>query len=154
MNTERLTTLAQWLEAGAKHEKITFDITRGILVKNIDEFDPSKPTECQTTCCIAGACVQFYGDMSDLVEEADDRTYRNGNTPVPAELTWRDVRDQAAQLLGLSDSTAMRLFSPELFFGGDLKDYNDPAWAARTIRHLIATGESDWTATRAQAVIA
>lgn len=145
MNIERLTKLAEWLEAGAKHERITFDMTRGLAFKITEDFDPSKAAACATSCCIAGAAVQFFGNVDELVA-AD---------PLPQphwhrveEFAWWRVRDEAELLLDLDYTKATSLFEPHCVYGGGLDDYNDPAWAARTIRRLIATGEVDWEATR------
>lgn len=146
MNTERLAKIAAWLEAGAKHSTMVFNMSSGLVVTNVSTFDRSKPTECQTSCCIAGAAVQFFGDMEQMSNSA---ALRSGDAETGAkELSWYEVSDQAADLLGLSAGDDRALFVPSLRFGGDLPDYNDPAWAARTIRHLIATGEVDWNATR------
>jgi hypothetical protein len=147
MNTERLTKLAEWLEAGATHERITFDMQCGVtfnddgdgraFVEGTKDFE-----DCRTTCCIAGAAVQFFADQETLDALRDDF-----NAKYEEELTWTNVFEQAADLLGLSYQEAEDLFTPDVSLGGTLKCFSDPAWAARTIRHLISTGEVDWEAT-------
>lgn len=141
MNVERLTRLAEWLEAGAPHERIKFDMTSGILVSVTEGFDPSKPSACNTSCCIAGATVEFYGNVDALATTHGYATFYHD--PKFRELGWNEVRDEAEKLLGLEWDVAEDLFVP-----ADLEEVNDPAWAARTIRHLIVTGEVNWELTR------
>lgn len=160
MNIDRLTKLAEWLEAGAKHERIHFDMTRGLAFKITEDFDPKKPADCDTSCCIAGAAVQFFGGDARLTrsaESAQERTdlgflREDGFT----ESGWLSISNAAADLLDLDGDDfycSEKLFEPQQWFGGELEDFNDPAWAARTIRHLIATGEVDWNATRAPVAV-
>lgn len=120
MNIERLNIIAEWLEAGAPHK----DGVDGFDMRDfINEY-----AECGTTCCIAGAAIQFFG---------------GGDGGMP--------EDKATALLDLDCTTASNLF-----YGGimtvdgqvDLEDIT-PAWAARCIRKLIATGEVDWVGTQA-----
>ena len=77
--------------------------------------------DCGTTCCISGAAHEFWPDDE-------------GPTPYFGQ----------AQL-GLTFEQAVRLFEPEGFSTGK---YDSPAWGARVIRKLIATGEVDWAGTR------
>lgn len=155
MNKQRLEHLAQWLEAGALHERITFDMDEGISFK-VDDFDPDRPTDCRTACCLAGAAVQFFGDETWLAE-AMRRQYSERDAfdkhltlpfwgPYGQQRGHNNVLSKATELLGLTRAQAKSLFVP----GGWLPDYNDPQWAARTIRHLIATGKVDWDATEEQ----
>lgn len=157
MDIERLTKLAEWLENGAKHERISFDMREGIVVRKVEDVDPSSPDTCQTACCLAGAATQFFdpawvermwGDvwMGDRpaffseysLYEDDDPTYSTDNTPI----AFGGISGHAQDLLDLSWTQAHSLFTPGNFDA----DYNDPAWAARVIRRLIATGKVDWDA--------
>ena len=115
MNVERLNIIAEWLEAGAPHKD-------GIDGFNMEDWH--KEDECGTTCCIAGAAIQFFETDSDP------------NTPLQT----------AARLIGLDSRDAS-----ELFYATDVDDPLEnisAAWAARCIRKLIATGEVDWEGTR------
>lgn len=155
-NIPRLTRLAEWLEAGAMHETMTFDINTGITIK-ASTYNRDEPTECGTSCCIAGAAVQFFdkGGYDDMVR----------NFPVDPEypddhdensLSWTKIFANARDLLGLTTDQAALLFVPDndpekpsiFAWSDELEKYNDPAWAARTIRHFIATGEMDWEAVK------
>jgi hypothetical protein len=142
MHTERLTTLAEWLEAGAKHERIKFDMTTGITLEPVDDHDLKNVASCGTSCCIAGAAVQFFSPASLA------GVTKNLDRDDDLEITWPWVAERAQFLLDLGDDTADMLFQPADHFGGHLSNYDDPAWAARTIRRLIETGEVDWNATR------
>lgn len=117
MNIDRLTTIAEWLEAGAPRRD------------GVDGFDMRAWRDpfasCGTTCCIAGAAVEFFG---------------NGGRD--------DIAYTAARLLGLEELPWMRLFIPA-FRKARIGDIT-PAWAARCIRKLIATGEVDWEGTRGE----
>lgn len=146
MNVERLTKLAEWLENGAPHENITFDMTTTIKFKVFNPEDEHETARCGTVCCIAGAAVQFFHeDFEHFVWCGIRRGYVTGDANED-EYSWSLVSDEAMRLLDLPDGTAKRLFAPS--FGAELIRFSDPAWAARTIRHLIATGEVDWQATR------
>ncbi|MFQ6309882.1 hypothetical protein [Lysobacter capsici] len=160
MNTERLIKLAEWLEAGAKHERITFDMSKGIELRIPQEFEPSQATSCNSSCCLAGATIQFFGDVRELADISFD-PWRSLDAGMQArELNWWNIADQAEMLLDLSRTQASYLFKPwNYHIFADLprernsnlnksEAFNDPAWAARTIRHLIATGEANWEATR------
>lgn len=125
MNITRLTTIAEWLEAGAPHR----DGVGGFDMRTF--LNPLN--DCGTTCCIAGAAIQFFGDQS--AREVLSR--------------GRFVAPTATAILGLSEGSAK-----SLFFGfainGDIIDLREVtvAWAARCIRKLIATGVVDWEGTR------
>lgn len=152
MNIERLTQLAEWLEGGAKHERFEFDMSTGFSFPVTEDFNPDVVPECGAACCIAGAACQFFGDVETLyrlywedhyVSEFDDGDM--------AQLDWLPISDEARVLLGLTDAQAEALFVPTSspqHLEKSLRDFNDPAWAARTIRRLIETGEVDWMASR------
>lgn len=133
MNTERLNILADWLEAGAPHERagMRFDMEIGIEVDH--------DNGCATACCIAGAAVQFFDPtwVAEKVEAALDDDFESG---VP----WMSVRSAAAALLDLDIETARGLFEPHLNTSWDLSDFKDPVRVARVVRHFAKTGTVDW----------
>lgn len=141
MNVDRLTKLAEWLEAGAKHERIAFDMLHGISFVGASPH-PSTVTSCNSSCCIAGASVQFFGNVEALAEADESFGARGYQT---THIDFDLIHGEAAALLDLPWQQSCELFLP----GESLHEFNDPAWAGRTIRHLIATGEVDWEATRA-----
>jgi hypothetical protein len=154
MNTERLAYLATWLEEGAKHELITFDMEYGISIQS-EDYDASRHNACKTSCCIAGAATQFFMPKDNLVElfrkHAPQTIQPEWMDNDDKSVDWYPVFESGKDLLGLTEEQASALFAP----GGRgtrmseyLEDYNDPAWAGRTIRHLIKTGEVDWEATK------
>lgn len=116
MNIDRLTTIAEWLEAGAPHRD------------GVDGFDMScwvkVEAACGTTCCIAGAAATFFTA-----------------TTYPGFSAGQKVLD-------LSSGKAQTLFCPHIDRHVESLDAITPAWAARCIRKLIATGEVDWEGTR------
>lgn len=148
MNTERLEHLARWLEGGAQHARVRFDMTTGYELI-AEEFNPDAPSDCGAVCCIAGAAVQFFATDQEKLERHAAFKIGLEEDDEDEPLDWRVVFDQAQDLLELSREQAAELFVPgnggEITdYAGTLHSYNDPAWAARTIRHLIATGEVDW----------
>lgn len=42
MNIERLTKLAEWLENGALHNDVKFDMSKGIAITSIREMKPGE----------------------------------------------------------------------------------------------------------------
>jgi hypothetical protein len=113
MNKRRLAAIARWLEAGAPHKK-------GVI-----GFDMKNVGTCGTTCCIAGAAIQFFGTKEEKFAE-------------------EQCSDPAWRILDLHWTTANRLFEPPDF---DERKYST-AHAARVIRKLIETGVVDWDGTR------
>lgn len=122
MNIERLTEIAEWLEngGGRRGDIAYFDMTTF-----------GDPSSCGTACCIAGAAALLYGGID------------------PASLAAVD--SIAESVLGLTPAQGGDLFWVDAvnFSEIDLEDIT-LAWAARTIRNLIATGEVDWNATRSE----
>lgn len=161
INRERLDTLARWLEAGAPHDKLVFDMAVGIVYRIPLEED-EKENLCQTSCCLAGAAVEFFDPSTDD-ERMEVAEYLEADQHCELyQMMWSDVRHRANELLFGPEpdidpndgdeydsyiSTIDKLFVPSARFGGDLGDYNDPAWAARTLRRFMDTLEVDWRAT-------
>lgn len=151
MNKRRLSRIATWLEKGAKHKYMSFDMTKGIVFKN-EDFKPDDVAHCGTSCCIAGAAVHFYDEVQLLVDSDLQESF-NGYSFID----WEYVRNSAKRILGLTDEQCDKLFTPQDYYGDHycelfgteprLAFFNHPQWAARTIRHLIETGEVDWAAT-------
>lgn len=170
LNIPNLTKLAEWLEGGALHEKITFNMRTGMDVevnKITEAYDPEKHNACTTACCIAGAAVQFFNTPQELIEQAfhnNDVSWKNAVYDEDSNeiggrysVSWDMVRAEAIPLLfGEADdphdklridTLANSLFVPAEDWGGGLAEYSDPKWAARVVRNLIATGQVDWLRT-------
>lgn len=145
MRKKRLIQLAEWLEAGAPHERIEFDMSTGITTVLRKKYDPKAPEQnvCATSCCIAGAATQFFATKKSLKELMFGDNVEWDSAHV-AKTNWRPVRRAAMDLLGLDETQADRLFTPDAFWYGYLSEYSDPQWAARTIRNLLKTGVVDW----------
>lgn len=119
LNVPLLTMIAEWLEEGAMPR----GNVAGFSMRAFVDED-----ECGTACCIGGAAIAFTG-LADKIEEMGG--------PLLA----------AASVLGIDDDeVAEELFLARYSGVEDLADI-DPAWAARTIRRLIETGDVDWGAT-------
>lgn len=115
MNVELLTRVALWLEAGAPH----VDKDGNKVNFNMKMVQATHRT-CGTTCCIAGYAallVNAHIDASDY-------------------LRW------AAANFDLDRETTKALCYP--FSSHSVLVGIKPDQAARTIRHLIATGEVKW----------
>jgi hypothetical protein len=121
MNIERLTAIAEWLEAGAPER----DGVQYFDMKWWNSDLKSITGYCGTVCCIGGAASLWWS-------------------------TCRYSDDHAAEALGLNYSTANQLFYPTDSDQIDLMDAvgSNAAWAARCVRNLIATGYVDWEGTR------
>lgn len=136
MNHDLLNRIAVWLEAGAPHETAPNGIGFNMVVAYEDSYeawrDGKYDTEdCGSACCIAGAAIQFAG-LS--VPHQSDQSDQLG-----------PVYQKAAELLGLSMNEAIDLFFPdEDQFGGCWVGIT-PQDAAKVIRHLQATGRTDWS---------
>lgn len=148
MNIDALTEIAEWLEAGAPHKG---DLT------GFDMTTYGLHNSCGTVACIAGAAVDFH--RADLFQRALG-SWSEAPIAVPPV---------AREILGLTYNQSEVLFCPcddtdedypddrgdlcEVYFEDD-EDQDwirhgdiDAAWAARTIRHLIATGRVNWRVT-------
>lgn len=146
MNIDRLTYIAQWLEAGAPHlGKVQgFNISVGIKAISSDP-------ECGTVCCIAGAATQFFNDEDGyLVRRAIEDI--DSAAPSAGEAPWDLVFIEAMNLLDLTEDQATALFIPvgesnSLSLDGVQRywsDFNDPIKAAKVIRNFIETNEVNW----------
>lgn len=121
MNKERLEIIATWLEAGAPHK-------HGVDGFSMREYRRSDG--CDTVCCIAGAAQQFFAPEAVGLPES--------------------IHAAAQLLLDLHDTHADRLFMPlndfaDFSAGPNKPGYVTPMRAAKVIRHLMATGEVDWS---------
>ncbi len=141
MNIDRLIYLAEWLEGGAKHKTITFDMSSGVSyeIDEDEDYSIESLNKCNTSCCIAGAATQFFNKPKALLEEQIKKEGLGEFLGEP-EIDWGIIQNEATELLGLEYKQSCALFRP----GKYLKDYNDPAWAARVIRGLIDSGKVDW----------
>jgi hypothetical protein len=143
MNIEKLERIASWLESGAPETNGITSFNMGVFIapKVDEDFEP----RCGTQCCIAGAALQFEAEVP--YGRAFDVLYRFNRKP----------DEVAMEILGLSVSQAQDLFYAQAAMDliplsederdGDELDHVGPAWAARCIRNLMATGEVDWKAT-------
>lgn len=129
MNIDKLTEIAEWLEAGAPERK---GVTRFDMTGYIE--DASETPGCGTACCIAGAAVQF---------DRDEPFKNNWDFITGRDESTANFDHYAGDILGLDHEQRGALFFGR---GVDLDEIT-PAWAARCIRHLIATGEVDWDGT-------
>jgi hypothetical protein len=122
MNIELLTKIAEWLEQGGDEQAFGFGFNMRDYFHN-DDPDAETDTEpfCNSTCCIAGAAVALSRSLK--VSGA--------------------YQTLGAQALGLDELTSMRLFHAP-GSGQELRDIS-PQRAARVVRHLIATGNVDWS---------
>lgn len=147
MNKQLLGELAEWLEGGAKHKYVTFGMGVGILVKKTRKDRLKDIRTCKTVCCLAGAAVQFYNEPQKILERAIEEThpkYGKQYGKADRQLPWSDVSDEAKHVLGLDNLTAATLFFPPAWSDDTGESSITPAWAARVVRHLIATGVVDW----------
>lgn len=106
-------------------------------------FDKKDLSDCQTSCCIAGAATQFF-DKTWLDTLIAERLSTGELDADDLELPFYGsygVFYQAQELLDLDDEQAENLFTPGGRYTTSFAEYNNPAWAARTICHLIATDE-------------
>jgi hypothetical protein len=121
---ERLIEVAEWLEAKTP------------MKAGVNEFDMShwvEQNECGTSCCLAGAIVQFDqaakgnatlidGDVSEIGPEVANQYY--------------DIGDYAGDLCELNPAEAESLFRENMDA--------TPADAAVTIRRFLSTGKLYW----------
>lgn len=133
-----LTKVAEWLENGAPH--VVLDKAGRVIDRFDMNYGVDQSSGCGTSCCIAGAIVQFEG-LGDL--------YSGGLG------FWGDhgVETLAHNFIGDDRRTLNMLFLPWDYFepvDGENYDeqarpFSDPEKAAKVVRHYLATGEVDWT---------
>lgn len=125
MNVDRLSEIASWLEAGAHHEHITFNMDCALIPSLIDPSLPATKHNIRSVnCCIMGIAAMTY--CQDLF---------NDDTNVSSDIHYLEVAQKA---LGLTSDQAWTLFY------GSVSPNTPPQWAAKVIRHLIKTGKVDW----------
>jgi hypothetical protein len=132
MNIERLKEIAEWLEAGAPHK---CGLT-GFYMPAVFKIG-----SCGTKACLAGAAIELFAPDELRQKLKVDHNSRHADAPTQG--------DCARDLLGLTDSVSDQLFFPDNHEDSQGNEVNDlssvtPAWAARVVRNLIATGEVDW----------
>lgn len=124
MNIDRLTEIAEWLEAGALRRQEV----RGFNMERFCDGD----AECGTVLCICGAAIAFDAHRSNA--KLGELEYAN--------------EERGAHILGLNIGTANKLFYPRSI---DAWDRITPEHAGRVIRNLIATGQVNWLETEVAA---
>lgn len=139
MRTDRMLTLAAMLGAGVpvyappRHvgdglHQVTFNMNQwfkhfGPAAKanpDMAKLFQHGPPKCDTVACMGGHCNILWGNGSLQDEQG------------------------AAASLGLDYADANRLFYPNTVRLGKWDDIT-PKKAARVLRHLVKTGEIDWT---------
>lgn len=118
----RLEALANWLEKGGESPHIQFGMYTYLTLLDEDgneTFDENQA--CGSVCCMAGALAQTFGNIKTTIH-------------------GHGIFDVARELVGLNLNDAVDLFVPAL----DLHSIT-PRQAARVVRHLLATGEIDWS---------
>lgn len=136
-NIRRLRSIVRWLRsthAEQEHRGLVFDMTTfGKHVEN---------GFCGTAACIGGSALIFFGASAGITcKWSRDPEYiyasfhKNGREVGSVGYAAREV-------LGLTPAVADALFCPEV----TLPDIT-PSHAARTIEHLIETGEVNWRRT-------
>lgn len=138
MNTNLLDRIACWLEAGGKEDGRVFHMGVGFWNSG-----------CRTVCCVAGAACDFVGAVPrefymPASRDPDSGIWSDAGM-IGLDYSWGSIAVKARDLLGLDDITADELFEPDSTDEG--KEFT-PAWAARCIRKLMATGVVDWDGTR------
>lgn len=136
MNHNLLHRIATWLEAGAPHGTAPNNIGFNMGVAYGESWEAWRDGEydeegCGSACCIAGAAIQFAGVvMPEQGNQADKRG---------------PIYRKAAALLDLPMDVASDLFFPDEYQIAGNWDRIRPQEAAKVIRHLQATGRTDWS---------
>jgi hypothetical protein len=119
MNKERLTQVAEWLEAGAPERR--FNMNRLLDT----ETTTDRTNWCGTECCIAGYVVTRFWPEDVVMAEKDG-----------------SADTLAGEILDLEPEMADRLFYPR----NTVEDWSaiTPEQAALVVRNLLQHGEVDW----------
>lgn len=143
MNIERLTEMADWLEAGAPHVVFRMDHGRETVDAILEDFDlydygsteeynmitEERDTKglgkCGTVCCIAGYAVEAYGSDAQRAEEY---------------MSWKHVKNIAMEAFDLPVSEYINHMGHDLFDPDLAPDNCTPQQAARAVRNCIASG--------------
>lgn len=127
----RLTKLADWLEAGAPHTHVKFNMGVWLALTDAQgRYTHDPKTACGSVCCISGAAVQFFAP------EVAKRSIEPGPDI--------NMNTAGAEALGLNYNEAR-----DLFYGADLDlEKITPRQAGAVVRHLIETGIVDWNAAK------
>lgn len=141
MNIERLTQMAEWLEAGAPH--VVFNMAHGreavdAFLDDLDlddygseeeynmiteERDTKGLGKCGTVCCIAGYAVEAYGSDEQKAEE---------------HMSWERVKNIAMRAFDLPENRYDHFMGHDLFDPGLAPDNCTPQQAAQAVRNCIA----------------
>lgn len=97
----------------------------GVVEFNMAEWSGESESGCGSICCIGGTAQAWYS-------KSDGRGWIS-----------------SSHFLGLTEEQAEELFFASNSVGNQLHTIT-PAWAARCIDHLIATGVVDWEGTRSE----
>lgn len=135
-----LEKVADWLERGAPHVDVN-----GRSLDNFNMNFAVMTGGCGTSCCVAGAVVQFEG-LGVLRED--------GSLLFDSSWTGPGADTLATEFLDISKADAQRLFMPwendefnsNGYLASNAEPFSDIAVAARVIRTYLATGEIDWEA--------
>lgn len=136
-DNNRLEEIAKWLDNGAIH--VTEDVKYGFMMAywKEDSLDMETvqeeyenvlnwmPGDCGGAMCIGGAAEEFFGTDEECLKHESGTSF-------------------GAKLLSLTYEDANKLFFPWEEFTID--DFQiTPEKAAQVVRHLIKTGEVDWS---------
>lgn len=137
MNKKRLLILADWLDAGAPHKHVEFNMGKWLLLVNQYGLTTDYVAyACGSVCCIAGAAAQFFAPRELMSVAIED-----GCLMYPGR-----VYGIAQRALDIDEEQARLLFAP---ITQDrrrcLRDIT-PQEAGKVIRRLVKTGKVDWQA--------
>jgi hypothetical protein len=138
-----LDQVADWLERGAPHVDIN-----GRKIDNFDMAYAVQDDGCGTSCCVAGAVVQF-NNLGKLDETGTLKFWDEGG--------YDGAEKLATEFLGISEEDAGQLFMPwtslelenEVGESPRAARFSDPIVAGKVIRTYLTTGQIDWVASGA-----
>jgi hypothetical protein len=142
LNIELLTKISDWLKADASGVPVAiwhFDMYTWIDIQTTD----TPQGWCGTTCCIGGAALVF-GNFEFVSEVANVQIEGFGvEQHIKLDGDKNEIFHVAKAALDLTHNQAGVLFEP-WFSIPELNDGITSAQAARTVDHLIKTGEVCW----------